>query len=236
MEVMMDNNAQDKMENEEPSFHILKTVKRRETRAICQILDMQGNNVFGHLNVLNNFLAHLRRKYQPIEIDQTCVSRLEEVIPLTCPTKYADLLEQPIITKELLSALRLAAKHKTAGIDGFSLKFYIANWDTITQHLFELMNQMFLHKNTHQQKHGIIVCLPKSNSDRTPNGYRPISLLKTEHKLLARIMGHRLRHALKDHLHTSQFCAFPGNSILEGASLVRFAIAYSVISITHLCS
>jgi len=151
MEVMMDNNAQDKMENEEPSFHILKTVKRRETRAICQILDMQGNNVFGHLNVLNNFLAHLRRKYQPIEIDQTCVSRLEEVIPLTCPTKYADLLEQPIITKELLSALRSAAKHKTAGIDGFSLKFYIANWDTITQHLFELMNQMFLHKNTHQQ-------------------------------------------------------------------------------------
>jgi len=39
--VMLDNNAQDKMEVEEPSlFHILKMVKRRETRISRQILDM----------------------------------------------------------------------------------------------------------------------------------------------------------------------------------------------------
>jgi hypothetical protein len=67
MEVMLDNNAQDKMEDGEPSlFHILKMVKRRETRVIRQILDMQGNNVSVHLNVLNTSVTHLRRKYQPI--------------------------------------------------------------------------------------------------------------------------------------------------------------------------
>jgi len=130
--VMMNNNAQDKMEDEEPSlFHILRMLKRRETRVIRQILDMQGNNVSGHLNVPNAFVTHLRRKYQPIERDQTCVTRLQGVIPLICPTKYADLLEQPIATEELLSALRSGAKHKTQGIGGFSLEFYIANWDTI---------------------------------------------------------------------------------------------------------
>ena len=54
--VMLDNNAQDKMEDEEPSlFHILKIVKRRETRVIRQVLDMQGNDVSGHRNVLNTF-------------------------------------------------------------------------------------------------------------------------------------------------------------------------------------
>jgi len=37
--VMLDNNAQDKMEDEEPSlFHIFKMVKRRETRIIRQIV------------------------------------------------------------------------------------------------------------------------------------------------------------------------------------------------------
>jgi hypothetical protein len=86
------------------------------------------------------------------------------------------------------------------------------------------MNQMFLHKN--QPKHGIIVRLPKSNGDRTPNGYRPISLPTTEYKLLARIIARRLRHVLKDHLQTSQFCGVSGNSILEAASLVRDVIAY----------
>jgi len=144
---MLDNNAQDSMEDEEhPIFDILKMVKRRETRDIRQILNIQGNNFSGHLNVLNTSVTHLRRKYQTIEIDQTRVTRLQGVIPLTCPEKYADLLEQPITTEEFSSALRSGAKHKTPGIDGFSLEFYMANWDNIKQDLLELMNQMFLHK------------------------------------------------------------------------------------------
>ena len=131
---------------------------------------MKGNNVCGHLSVLNTFVTYLGRKHQPIKLNQTGVTRLQGVIPLTCPTKYADLLEQPITTEELLSALRAGAKHKTPGIDGFSLEFYVANLNTIKEDLLELMNQMFLHKKiTPQQKHGIIVCLSKSNGDRAPN-------------------------------------------------------------------
>ena len=48
-------------------------------------------------------------------------------------------------------------------------------------------------------------------------------------------MARRLRHVLKDHLHTSQFCGVPGNSILEAVSLVRDATAYSETSGTPLC-
>ena len=133
--------------------------------------------------------------------------------------------------------MRSGPKHKTPGIDGFSLEFYIANWDTIKQNLLELMHQMFLHKKkiTLQQKQGIIVCLPKSNGDRTPNGYCPISFLTTEYKCIPRIVVRRVRHALQDHLHTSQFCGVPGNSILEAASLVRDAIAYPESSGSPLC-
>jgi len=48
-------------------------------------------------------------------------------------------------------------------------------------------------------------------------------------------MTRRLRHILKDHLHTSQFCGVPGNSILEAASLVRDTNAYSETSGSPLC-
>jgi len=112
------------MEDEVPSlFHILKMVKRRETRVIRQVLDMQGNDVSGHSNVLNTFATHLRQKYEPLEIDQTCVTRLQGVITLTCPTKYADLHEQPITIEELSFALRSGAKHKPPGIDGLAWNF-----------------------------------------------------------------------------------------------------------------
>lgn len=122
------------------------------------------------------------------------------------------------------------------GIDGFSLEFYTANWETINTDLLELLNQMFLHRNiTPQQKHGIIVCVPKSNGDWTPDGYRPISLFTTEYKLLAQIMARCLRQVLQDHLHNSQFCRVPGNSILEAISSVREAIAYSETTRAPLC-
>jgi hypothetical protein len=94
---------------------------------------------------------------------------------------------------------------------------------------------MLLHKKvTPQQKHGIIISLPKSKVDLTPDGYRPISLLTTEYSLLTRIMARCLRHALQDHLHNSQFCGVPGNSILEAASLVRDIIASSETTATPL--
>jgi len=84
---MMDNNAQDQMEDDEPSFfHILIMVNRRETRVFRQIVVMQGYNVFGHRNVLNTFATHLRHKYASIEIVHTCATSLQGVIPLTCPT------------------------------------------------------------------------------------------------------------------------------------------------------
>jgi len=60
--VMLDNNAQDKMEDKEPSlFYILKIVKQRESRVTRQVLDMQGNDVSGHRNVLNTFSTYLAR-------------------------------------------------------------------------------------------------------------------------------------------------------------------------------
>ena len=48
-------------------------------------------------------------------------------------------------------------------------------------------------------------------------------------------MARRLCHVLKDHFHKSQFCGVPGNSMLEAASLVRDAIAYSETSGSPLC-
>jgi hypothetical protein len=44
-----------------------------------------------------------------------------------------------------------------------------------------------------QQKHGVIVCLPKSNDPTTPADFQPITLLNTDYKILTRIIAYRLR-------------------------------------------
>ena len=146
------------------------------------------------------------------------------------------MLDQPITTEENHHALRAGARHKSPVIDGICLEFYTANWGTIRTDLTEPINQMFIHKNIHpRQKHGILVCLPKLNGDHTPEGYRPISLLTTEYKILARILANNLRHFMAGELQDMQYRGVPGLSILDAASKIRDILARHDTTGTPLC-
>lgn len=75
----------------------------------------------------------------------------------------------------------------------------------------------------------------KSSAALTPEGNRSITLLITDYKILARILVHRLRPVLDEHLRTSQFCSIPGNSIIETVSTVREAVAQAEKTNPPLC-
>ena len=219
-----------------PCSHIFKILRRRETRAIRQVQDLKGNIITRTRDVIDTVVTHLSQKYGPIDADSTSVTILQSVIRPVCQTKNADQLQEPVTSEEILTALRAGTRHKTPGFDGISLEFYTANWETIHTELHELLNQRFLHKNiTPQQKYGVIICLPKSNGDQTPDHYRPIFLLNTEYKILARILARRLRHVLVHQLQHTQFCGVPRISILDAVSVVRDVIAHSEITSTTIC-
>jgi hypothetical protein len=136
------DDSKDRLEGEEPSlFHIIKMAKRRETREICHLQDQHGN-IVTRQDILINFLTHLRQKYQLIDVDNACITKLQEVIPYTCSTKYSYQLEQPITTEEILKG----SKRNAPGIDGISLEFYTANCKTIHHDMLELLNQTFCTK------------------------------------------------------------------------------------------
>jgi len=234
---MLDVDGKDKMDGEEPTlFHVLKRRKSCEAVEIRMIKDRQGIIYTRPQNIMNTFVQYVTQKYEPIDVDDTSIAIMEAAIPQTCPTVYADQLESPITYDEILMALRTGARHKAPGIDGLGLEFYTENWDTIKADLKDLLNRMVLHNQVPtQQKYGILVCLPKSNGDPTPDGYRPITLLTTKYKLLARDMVRRLRTITEKHLRSCQFCAVPGNTILDAVATVRDAITYAENTGTPLC-
>jgi len=85
-----------------------------------------------------------------------------------------------------------------------------------------------------QQNKGIIVCLPKQNGKQTPEGYRPITLLNTDYKILARIIAQRIRPVMGK-LQESQYCGVPGNNIFDAVTTIREAIAQAEVTATPLC-
>jgi hypothetical protein len=109
-------------------------------------------------------------------------------------------------------------------------------WDIVREDMLRVMNQMYIHKEiTRRQQHGIIFNISKDTGDITPNGYRPITLMNTEYKLLARIMARRLTPILEEHISSSQCCSVPGKSILEAVSVLRDVTAHAELTRTPLC-
>jgi len=87
----------DRIGDEEPSlFHYLKTQLRRDTKTIRKVRHSQGNNITQSQGVIEIFLTHLRRRYQPIPTNDDDFRRLKNLIQPVNPSVCAALLETPL--------------------------------------------------------------------------------------------------------------------------------------------
>jgi hypothetical protein len=109
-------------------------------------------------------------------------------------------------------------------------------WDNIMEDVLRVCNKMVLHIHmSDEQKMGLIVCLPKTAHPNTLKGYRPITLLNCDYKILARIIANRLWRSLPDVIHPGQHCGVGGRHIFDAAGGIRDVIAYAEFKRMPLC-
>lgn len=78
------------------------------------------------------------------------------------------------------------------------------------------------------------MCIPKWTRSTHPADFRPITLLNTVNKILARIIASKIRPALEELLRTSQYCGVPGK-IFEAVANVKDAITNAEVAQIHIC-
>jgi hypothetical protein len=92
--------------------------------------------------------------------------------------------------------------------------------------MLALFSQMYIDGKIREQKHGLVVCIPKNTAPTKPVEYRPNTLLNTNYKILAHIIANRLRPILAELLHPRQHCGVPGSGIFDVVAMIRDAIVY----------
>ena len=173
--VMIGIDKPNRLAGERPAlFHILRTRKRQETRIIRSIQDECVNTQQTMKGIIRAFTSFLRRKYEPIAVDEECVAYTAEEGQRVLPTAWRDLLEQPISLKEVHIAVRKGGKNKAPRSDGIGLYFYKANWTTIENDIGAMTNQMD-RKVSAKQKHGVSMCVSKSSDPTISADLRPIT-------------------------------------------------------------
>ena len=164
--ILLDSQEHDKFEGEELFlFHVLRVFRHREVQKIWQVMDSHGNINTTFRDITANFVSYLSHKYHPVDVDGKSLATLQNLLHPMRPTTYAVLLEQTVISDELLTVLRAGARHKAPGIDGLSLEFYTVNCETIGTRLLQLLNHMFLHKTSPPSR--------KMRSLLSPQVYQP---------------------------------------------------------------
>ena len=115
-------------------------------------------------------------------------------------------------------AIRVAppgSHNKSPGLDGLPTEFYIVFFHNIADLLVASLNFSFEQGIlSPSQRNGVVTLLPKK--DRHPNfvkNYRPISLLTSAYKFIAKTMANRLTLVLDDLIHEDQNGFMKGRNI-----------------------
>ncbi len=109
-----------------------------------------------------------------------------------------DSCDHCIIEKEILNSLKQLHYGKTPGTDGLPPDFYQMFWIDIKLLLIESIEHATkTGELTIEQKRCIITLLPKKHKSRHfLKIWRPISLLNTDNKIIAKLIANRLKNVL----------------------------------------
>jgi hypothetical protein len=152
------------------------------------------------------------------------------------PQNAANALDTRITMDELRCAVRKGKSNRAPGADGISQDFFKKTWATIKDDLLEIINHMYIDgKISDNQKHGLIVCVPKKPRPTRPEDFRHLTLLNADLKLMSGILANHISPWLTSILHPSQHCGIYGHSIFEAIATVREAISYTEYTRTSMC-
>jgi hypothetical protein len=122
--------------------------------------------------IAQTLTTHLRDKFDRIVVDNGSIHNLLESISSTQRAAYNDAMGMPFEQEEIQHAISVGGRRKAPGMDGLMREFYVRNWNLIQSDMTVILNQMFWEgKITQNQKHGLIICLPKVPSGSTPQEY-----------------------------------------------------------------
>jgi len=135
-------------------------------------------------------------------------------------------LMEPISLEELKTAISQGKPNKAPGVDGIGLEFHRIGWNIVQTELLQIMNSMYSKEPlmTHKVR-GLMMCIPKKPNHTRIAHYRPLTLLNSDYKILARVIANRLKPIIQEFISPQQCCGIQGTSIFEAVATIRDVIA-----------
>ena len=217
-------------QGERNTAYFLSIEKNRgEIKSITHLRQADNSIAHGKESILKEIFTFYKTLYTetPLEEDFDDETFLHNN-NVTLSDHERNLCEGLITERECLSALKQLKNGKTPGIDGLSADFYKFFWSDIKQLVLASINHaMVTNQLSLDQRRGLISLVPKKDKDRLLlKNWRPIALLTTDYKLIAKCLAMRITKVIDKLIAPDQTGYIKGRYIGENIRTVHDIIDY----------
>ena len=177
---------------------------------------------------IKNYFSNKYKRENNIT-EQECKMYLQNINIPKISVEEGASLGDPIRPSEIFSALNDMSNSKTPGNDGLPKEFFVAFFDLIGQDLLNSYNTSYATGYlSSSQTQAVITLIEKVGKDnRKLSGWRPISLINTDTKIIGKILVARVKHILPQIIDSDQYAFVPEGFIDEATRLIADILEYT---------
>nr|GEW74494.1 RNA-directed DNA polymerase, eukaryota [Tanacetum cinerariifolium] len=163
--------------------------------------------------VKREFVHHFSSRFDKPSVKRAC---MDMCYPNLLTIEQREDLERYVSKEELKRAVWDCGTDKSPGPDGFTFGFFRHFWSTIEADVFEAVKYFFTNGDIPKGcNSSFIALIPKILDANMVKVFRPISLIRSVYKLIAKILSNRLVGVLGDIVNEVQ-----STSLRKGKSLM----------------
>ena len=187
-------------QGEKSSKYFLSLEKRN-----CNVKNIQyikkGDTIITQTNtILEEFYNNLERKYSSMNESIESDGIVSKNISATIKPKDKIRLNSELTLQELTEAMNGMKKGKTPGSNGFPVEFFKTFWNELGPFLHRaFIASLKQGRSMNSHREGIIRLIPKQGkSVHDLKGWRPITLLNVDYKIISTAISNRLKSIIND--------------------------------------
>ena len=145
-------------------------------------------------------ILHEQRKFyqQLYTANSNTVFQLQNNTGKKISSEQKETLDKPITIQELTATVKSLKKAVTPGVDGLNSEFYQFFWPKIQTLYLNALNYAYSVGILHDSaRRGVVTLIPKKSKDPLwLKNWRPLTMLTTDYKILAKTLATRLKTVL----------------------------------------
>ena len=175
------------------------------------------------------FYEQLYKKDDEVENNTEAREECYRYLKSTVTDEHNAELLKPLTPDEVTTTMKQLLAGKAPGVDSVPGEFYQELWEDIEFDVFNFVSETIQEAAIHEELNiSKIALLPKSEDRQKIQNFRPISLLNTLYKVVAKVYANRMKPILHHWILPSQTGFVPNRCILDNIFLAFEAIEWAL--------